>query len=142
MLDKNLEESEEQYQIILRNHLIHLSHLRNLQNNRIMGLSEEFENDVKILSNEFYQERSDLFRSYKAKEKELEDLIQTVKDEDRKKILDAESEHQQNREETRNRNMEDTNHMKMLLEAKQTTCLLYTSPSPRDRQKSRMPSSA
>lgn len=40
-----------------------------------MGLSEEFENDVKILSNEFYQERSDLFRSYKSKEKELEDLI-------------------------------------------------------------------
>ena len=26
-----------------------------------------------------------------------------------------------NKEETRNRNMEDTNHMKMLLEAKQTT---------------------
>ena len=26
--------------------------------------------------------------------------------------------------------------------AKQSTCLLYTSPSPRDRQKSRMPSSA
>ena len=25
---------------------------------------------------------------------------------------------------------------------KETTCLLYTSPSPRDRQKSRMPSSA
>ena len=25
---------------------------------------------------------------------------------------------------------------------KSTTCLLYTSPSPRDRQKSRMPSSA
>ena len=25
---------------------------------------------------------------------------------------------------------------------KDTTCLLYTSPSPRDRQKSRMPSSA
>ena len=29
-----------------------------------------------------------------------------------------------------------------LLEAKPMICLLYTSPSPRDRQKSRMPSSA
>ena len=29
-----------------------------------------------------------------------------------------------------------------LVQAKNTTCLLYTSPSPRDRQKSRMPSSA
>ena len=30
----------------------------------------------------------------------------------------------------------------LLMEAAETTCLLYTSPSPRDRQKSRMPSSA
>ena len=28
------------------------------------------------------------------------------------------------------------------IEGKESTCLLYTSPSPRDRQKSRMPSSA
>ena len=34
------------------------------------------------------------------------------------------------------RNMQDTLHKNLL------TCLLYTSPSPRDRQKSRMPSSA
>ena len=31
---------------------------------------------------------------------------------------------------------------RMLASAVRTTCLLYTSPSPRDRQKSRMPSSA
>ena len=32
--------------------------------------------------------------------------------------------------------------LRKLLTNKQTSCLLYTSPSPRDRQKSRMPSSA
>ena len=31
---------------------------------------------------------------------------------------------------------------KSIAEARSQTCLLYTSPSPRDRQKSRMPSSA
>ena len=36
------------------------------------------------------------------------------------------------------RGAEETN----VLEAKCANCLLYTSPSPRDRQKSRMPSSA
>jgi ATP-dependent RNA helicase DeaD len=30
----------------------------------------------------------------------------------------------------------------LVLEGKDIVCLLYTSPSPRDRQKSRMPSSA
>ena len=29
-----------------------------------------------------------------------------------------------------------------IIKVKESTCLLYTSPSPRDRQKSRMPSSA
>ena len=34
------------------------------------------------------------------------------------------------------------NNMINILRAMSITCLLYTSPSPRDRQKSRMPSSA
>ena len=33
-------------------------------------------------------------------------------------------------------------YIKRLLKRYQKSCLLYTSPSPRDRQKSRMPSSA
>ena len=36
----------------------------------------------------------------------------------------------------------DGTDMPYLFEAMHKTCLLYTSPSPRDRQKSRMPSSA
>ena len=37
------------------------------------------------------------------------------------------------------KNLVDTEHMQGLLDK---DCLLYTSPSPRDREKSRMPSSA
>ncbi|CZS11784.1 D-ornithine 4,5-aminomutase subunit beta [Clostridioides difficile] len=36
----------------------------------------------------------------------------------------------------------DLNNLVIPEEPKVLTCLLYTSPSPRDRQKSRMPSSA
>ena len=32
--------------------------------------------------------------------------------------------------------------LRQVIEDRERTCLLYTSPSPRDRQKSRMPSSA
>ena len=39
------------------------------------------------------------------------------------------------------RNVADTDYIKAYVD-KHKTCLLYTSPSPRDRQKSRMPSSA
>lgn len=38
MLDKNLDEAEDQYQMALRNHLIHMENLTNVQDARIRGL--------------------------------------------------------------------------------------------------------
>jgi len=38
MLDKNLDEAEDQFQIALRNHLIHLEKLIALQDSRMKGL--------------------------------------------------------------------------------------------------------
>lgn len=40
MLDKNLDEAEDQYQMALRNHLIHMENLANVQDARIKGLQE------------------------------------------------------------------------------------------------------
>lgn len=53
MLDKNIDETEEQYQVALRNHLIHLEELMLLQNSRLRGLNEEFDRDVKLIEEEF-----------------------------------------------------------------------------------------
>jgi hypothetical protein len=53
MLDKALDESDEQYQIALRNHLLHVQQLITLQDTRIQDLDEEFERDLKILKDEF-----------------------------------------------------------------------------------------
>lgn len=49
MLDKNLDEANNQYQIALRNHLIHIDTLLSVQHSRIQGLMEEFKRDVNIL---------------------------------------------------------------------------------------------
>jgi hypothetical protein len=38
MLDKNLDEANNQYQIAIRNHLIHIDTLLSVQNSRIQGL--------------------------------------------------------------------------------------------------------
>ena len=53
MLDRDLDEAEEQYQMALRNHLIHVDELIALQNSRLRGLHEEFERDVSIIKTEF-----------------------------------------------------------------------------------------
>lgn len=51
MLDKNLDEAENQYQIAIRNHLIHIETLLSVQDSRMRGLQEEFARDVAILEN-------------------------------------------------------------------------------------------
>jgi len=53
MFDRDLDEAEEQYQMALRNHLVHVDELIDLQNSRLRGLDEEFKRDVDIIKAEF-----------------------------------------------------------------------------------------
>ena len=47
-------------------------------------------------------------------------MIDTVREEEKKKQEEASTEHKGYREETKNKNLEETNHMRMMLEARQT----------------------
>lgn len=53
MLDKAIDEADEQYQMALRNHLLHLHQLIALQDSRLQCLGDEFERDLAILQDEF-----------------------------------------------------------------------------------------
>jgi len=53
MLDKNLDEADEQYQMALRNHLIHIDELIALQDSRLAAMETEFLRDVRILEDEY-----------------------------------------------------------------------------------------
>ena len=85
MLDKNLDEANSQYQIALRNHLIHIDTLLSVQNSRVQGLMEEFRRDVNILEQEYLTERQEMEQTHHDHLKELNDMIDTVKEEDRRK---------------------------------------------------------
>lgn len=60
MLDRDLDEAEEQYQMALRNHLIHVDELIELQNSRLRGLQEEFDRDVEIIKAEYDGEKQEI----------------------------------------------------------------------------------
>jgi dynein regulatory complex subunit 2 len=85
MLDKNLDEANNQYQIAIRNHLIHIDTLLSVQSSRIQGLMEEFRRDVTILEDEYLTERQEMEQTHQDHLKELNDMIETVKEEDRRK---------------------------------------------------------
>jgi len=64
MLDRDLDEAEEQYQMALRNHLIHVDELIALQSSRLRGLNEEFDRDINIIKTEFDGEKGQIDSSH------------------------------------------------------------------------------
>ena len=117
MLDRDLEESEEQYQMALRSHLQNIDTLIDLQDSRLLALENEFENDLRTLEDEFQAERDDIDRHHESEKQELVDIMEAVKADEREKETDAKHEHEQLREEIRNKNLEDINVLRITLES-------------------------
>lgn len=53
LLDRDLEEAEEQHQLALRSHLLVLDSLLDLQASRLAGLEAQFNQSLKELQDEF-----------------------------------------------------------------------------------------
>ena len=106
MYDRDLDEAEEQYQMALRNHLIHIDDLIALQESRLRGLKEEFERDVKIIKNEFDREKEDIERSHDLETSEMREMIETIEEEEKLKQKLINEEFLAEKEKTRNENVE------------------------------------
>ena len=98
MLDRDLEEAEEQYQTALRNFMIHVDRLLTLQETRLQGLEEEFKRDLKILEDEFSLERKEIAENHRYEKKELQDVIHAVQEEEKKSQDLIKSRHETNLE--------------------------------------------
>lgn len=96
----------------LRNHLIHIDDLINLQNSRLRGLNEEFENDVKMIKSEYDREREDIERNHYMETRELREMILTIEEEENAKLKEMQDLHDGLREETKNKNVEELESMK------------------------------
>jgi hypothetical protein len=112
MLDRDLDEAEEQYQMALRNHLIHVDNLIELQQSRLRGLHEEFERDVGIIKDEYDREKRDIEKTHEMETQELKEMIDTIIEEEEAKIKQMLDDHEAIREETKNKNVEELESMK------------------------------
>lgn len=112
MLDRDLDEAEEQYQMALRNHLIHVDELIALQASRLRGLNEEFNRDIRIIKEEFDGEKREIDESHSRERHEMVDLIETIKEEEEAKLAEMKSQFESSREEAKNRNVEELESMK------------------------------
>ena len=112
MIDRDLDEAEEQHQMALRNHLIHVDELIALQHSRLRGLHEEFERDLSIIKAEFDREKMEIENSNNMERQELRDMIETIDEEENSKLKKMKDDFESLREETKNKNVEELESMK------------------------------
>lgn len=117
MLDRDLEEAEEQYGTALRSHLQNIDRLIDLQDSRLLVLENEFESELNEIAAEFNAEREQMQDQHKLETKELQDIIAAVESEEGEREAEARQEHEQTREEIRNKNLEDINVLRITLES-------------------------
>jgi len=116
VLDRDLEDSEEQYQMALRAHLVMVDRLIDLHNAKLSGIELEFEKDLQELVDEFGAERNEINGSHARHKKEMLDIMATMEAEFNEAEGDARQEFESNREEIKNKNSEEYNVLRFTLE--------------------------
>ena len=118
ILYRDLDEADEQYQMALRNHLMHVEQLIAIQESRMQGLHEEFERDLKILKDEYDREKEEIKMLHERERRELDDLIKTVKEEEAIKEEEAKRRHDTEMESLRTANTDELTNLETRLSEK------------------------
>jgi len=118
MLDRDLDEAEEQHQVAVRSHLLNVDRLLEIQQSRLLALDDDFKRDVATLIEEFRIEREQIQEKHALEKRELTLIVEQVeKDEKNREQADL-TDHQSQFEMIRNRNIEEDHQMKSNLEEK------------------------
>merc|ERR1719261_1997632 len=70
MLDRDLDEAEEQHQVAIRSHLLNVDRLLEIQQSRLQALEEDFQQDVQTLEGEFKVEKDQLMERHTLEKRE------------------------------------------------------------------------
>merc|ERR1719335_2105076 len=118
MLDRDLDEAEEQHQVAVRSHLLNVDRLLEIQQSRLLALEDDFKRDVATLQDEFRIEREQIQEKHALEKRELISIVQQVEDHEKNRKQADITDHQSQFEMIRNRNIEEDHQMKSNLEEK------------------------
>merc|ERR1719499_1564167 len=83
MLDRDLDEAEEQHQVAVRSHLINVDRLLEIQRSRLLALEDDFKRDVSTLQDEFRIEREKIQEKHTLEKRELALIVEQVEKEEK-----------------------------------------------------------
>ena len=98
MLDRDVEESEDQFQRALRSHLQNVDELIELQDARLLRAEKDFERDLRVIETEFSTEKNKIVKQHALEKNELLDIMHAIDAEEKEREAEAKQEHEQLRE--------------------------------------------
>ncbi len=116
MLDRDLDEAEEQYQTALRSHLQNVDGFVALQRQKIRDIEHDFERELAEIESEFDTERDLVTKKHQYDMNELRDMMSMIQIDEEVNEAEARQEFDSLCEEIRNKNLEDLNVLKLTLE--------------------------
>lgn len=117
MLDRDLEEAEDQYQMALKTHLSNIDALIKLHDTRLYALERSFQQELKTIQNDFNNEKESFNSRFKQEKRDLKSIIDAIENEEEERENEARTAFEQLREEIRNRNLEEINMLRISLDA-------------------------
>ena len=117
MLDRDLEEAEDQYQMALRLHLQNMDALIQLHDNRLYALERNFQEELKQLQSDVNADNNHILSKFSNEKHELNMVIECIEEEEEGKDIEARHNFEQLREEIRNRSLEEINMLRISLDA-------------------------
>merc|ERR550514_43343 len=118
MLDRDLDEAEEQHQVAVRSHLLNVDRLLEIQQSRLQALEDDFQKDVATLAEEFRIEREQINEKHMLEKRELMIIVQQVEQEEKNREQSDITDHQSQFEMIKNKNIEEDHQMRSNLEDK------------------------
>merc|ERR1719450_1748692 len=118
MLDRDLDEAEEQHQVAVRAHLQNVDKLLEVQQSRLLALEDDFKREVATLMEEFRIEKETIQEKHALEKRELTIIVEQVEKEEKNREQADITDHQSQFEFIRNRNIEEDHQMKSSLEEK------------------------
>merc|ERR1719230_1367571 len=116
MLDRDLDEAEEQHQVAVRSHLLNTDRLLETQQSRLLALEDDFKREVATLQEEFRIEREHIQEKHALEKRELALIVEQVEREEKNRELADITDHQSQFELIRNKNIEEDHQMRSNLE--------------------------
>jgi len=117
MLDRDLEEAEDQYQMALRLHLQNMDSLIQLHDNRLYALERNFQGELKQTQTDVGDDKTLIMGKFNNEKHELNMVIEAIDEEEEGKDIESRHSFEQLREEIRNRSLEEINMLRISLDA-------------------------